>query len=219
MGIFNLFKTGKTLVGGKADQAAQAIEDADPILFAEQDIKKMSDELKVAQSNVAKMKASKMQIERDMKELQDELKTRKEQGSQLKQAGKTAPLTKVVERIGLLMDELAPLESSLKTTKGYLKQHEDNTIKLKSAVDEATRDLRSLKAMAQVTKSTEALAEVSTAGADSALAKFKERKRKQQNRLDEATALMETQNAGDDLDEDIDKALGNSKQKDILDSL
>lgn len=225
MGFFNLFKTVKKSADIKADQAAQAIEDSNPIGYAEDDLKNIRADLVTAQGNVAKMKATEMQVKREIKELEDKLKARRTVGSDLKAAveggdkSKQALLMKVVEDIKSIGDELEPLKASLKQTQIHLKQQEENVEKLRKGKEEAERDLRSMKAMEQVTKSTEALATVNTANTESSLAKFKDRKTKMQMRLDEANALNEAQSGGDTLDAEIEKAMGNSANDDILASL
>ncbi len=224
MGLFNLFKTVKKSADIKADKAAQAIEDSDPIGYATADLQGIKNDLATAQANVAKMKATEMQVKREIKELEEKLKARRTVGSEMKAAveagdkSKQAILMKVVEDIKSIGEELEPLKASLKQTQAHLKQQEENADKLRKGKEEAERDLRSMKAMEQVTKSTEALSTINTANTESSLAKFKDRKTKMQMRLDEANALNEAQ-SGDDLDAEIEKAMGNSANDDILASL
>lgn len=223
MGFFNLFKTGKKYADGKADQAAQAIEDKDPILFAEQDLKQVRADLKTAEGNVASLRATKITMERELKELKAELETRKAQGSKLKaqkgdEAATDPTMVKLMAKIKQLISQVSTKQASLDTILGNLNTHEANYEKLKAAVEEGEADLNEMKAVEQVTQSTEALSQVSTGNADSALAKMKARKKKQQERLDKANATVELQNSGD-LDSEINNALGDSETDDIFNSL
>jgi len=221
MGLFNLFKSAKKAVDIKADEAAQAIEDQNPIGHAQDDLKAIENDLRTTEQNYAKLKATKLQFKRDIDGINDQLAVRKPQYSKAKAAVEAGDdsvadrMRKLGDRIVSLTEELEPLEVSMKDISNKMVIQEKNKEKLRKGKEEAERDLRSMKAMEQVTKSTEALNTVNTGDTTSSLAKFKERKRKMQMTLDEATVLSETLNEGDDLD-DLDSE---SKRNDILGDL
>ena len=218
MGLFNGLKN---LFVAKSNEAEQKIEDANIVAFSEEDIRKMKSELAVAKDNFAKIKATKMQIERDIATKEEELNLRKGQAKDLKaDPAKLELAQKVAEICMKLIAEIDNLKKQLANTEKVLAQQEANVHEYGEAVDEAIRDLQEMKAQEQVTKSTESLATINADGASSVLAKFQERKRKIQNRMDVAQAHHEADTAGN-LDAQVDAALGTKQlaSKNFLDSL
>lgn len=218
MGLLNGLKK---LFVAKSNEAEQAIEDKNIISFSEQDIREMKNELLKAKDNFAKIKATKMQLERDIATKNSELETRKEQARTLKADPAKLELAQKVASICMqIMSDTEALKQQLTMIETTLAQQEKNVSDLGEAVDQATRDLQFMKAQDQVTKSTEALSSVNVDGASSTLAKFNERKRKQQHKLDTAQAHLEADTAGN-LDAKIESALDTKgvASKNFLDSL
>lgn len=225
MGLFSIFGTLKKKAEIESDKAAQKIEDSDPVGFAENDLKGIKKDLNTAQSNVAKMMAQENDIKDQISDLKSELESRTASGRKLKKQfedgdeGKKALLDKVIAKIRSIKEELEPLEESLAEIQGHRAKHEANVEKLRKGKEDAERDIRSMKAMEQVTKSTEALAEINVGNSESKLASFKDRKKKMKMRLNEASALNDIQNSGDNLDAELDAALGDSVNDSIYDEL
>lgn len=214
-----LFSAIKTFVVGKSDQAAEAIEDKNRVMFAEQDMKEMEEQLRNAQQNYGKMKAQVMGIDRDITAKTSEKESWISKAKALKEQGKEDLALQCAEKSVAIGSELEALESQKKLVEGHLSQQEANVAKLRSAIDQGKRQLQTMKTMEQVSKSTESLLDVNQTGVNNALSKFEERNRKAQAELDEKSALLESQSAGD-LNSEVDAALGgDTKAKDLLASL
>lgn len=216
MGLFGAIKT---FVVGKSDQAAEAIEDKNRVMFAEQDMKEMEEQLRNSQQNFGKMKAQVMGIDRDITAKTAEKESWLEKAKSLKAQGKDELALQCAQKSVDIDAELDALQSQKKLVEGHLSQQENNVAKLRSAIDQGKRQLQTMKTMEQVSKSTESLLDVNQSGVNNALSKFEARNRKAQLELDEKTALLESQTAGD-LSAEVDIALGgDNKAKDLLNSL
>ena len=219
MGL-GLFKTIGKLFTAKSAEAAQAIEDKNLVSFSEQDVRDLEQELAAAKANYASIKATLMGVERDLVAKQSELGTRKEQAKQLKEQEKLELAQKVAGLCLGILEDVKALEQQVTMLKTSVSQQEHNVGELGEAVDQAKRDLQAMKAQEKVTKSTEALSSVNTSGAQGTLAKFKERREKQQHKLDAAQATLEADTAGN-VDASVEAALGtkDAASKNFLDSL
>ena len=217
MGLFGAIKT---FVVGKSDEAAEAIEDKNRVMFAQQDMKEMEEQLRNSQQNYGKMKAQVMGINRDITAKEDEKEGWIDKAKALKEQGKEDLALQCAQKSVDIGGELDALQSQKKLVEGHLTQQESNVSKLKSAIDQAKRQLQTMKTMEQVSKSTESLLDVNQTGVNNALSKFEARNKKAQLELDEKTAQLESQTAGD-LDSEVTKALGdnNAAAKDLLSSL
>ena len=216
-----LFKGLKNLFIAKSNEAEQKIEDANIVSFSEEDIRNMKQDLITAKDNFAKIKATKMQIERDIASKETELATRKGQARDLKADPAKMELAEKVAGICLtIMSEIDGFKKQLTMIETTLVQQESNVSELGEAVNEAIRDLQFMKAQEQVTKSTESLSTINADGVSTTLAKFQERKRKMQMKMDTAQAHHEADTAGN-IDKKIDDALGTKQvaNKSFLDSL
>jgi phage shock protein A len=217
MGLFSaLFTLGK----GKSDQAAEAIEDKNRVLFAEQALKDIEAELQKAQKNFGSMKAQVMGIDRDVADKSSEYDGWISKAKELKAAGNEELALKAVNKSIVIKEELASLEQQKTLVSNHLKQQETNVTTLRGKLDVGKRDIQSMKSIEQVTRSTESILDVNQSGVNNALSKFEGHKRKAQMELDEKNALLEAQNAGN-LDAEIDAALGgnDAEAKNLLDSL
>ena len=213
MGLFGAIKT---FVVGKSDQAAEAIEDKNRVMFAEQDMKEMEEQLRNSQQNFGKMKAQVMGIDRDITAKTSEKESWIEKAKGLKEQGKDDLALQCAQKSVDIDGELEALQSQKKLVESHLAQQESNVTKLRSAIDQGKRQLQTMKTMEQVSKSTESLLDVNQTGVNNALSKFESRNRKAQLELDEKTAMLESQTAGD-LNAEVDAALGgDNKAKDLL---
>lgn len=216
MGLFGAIKT---FVVGKSDQAAEAIEDKNRVMFAEQDMKEMEEQLRNSQQNFGKMKAQVMGIDRDITAKTSEKESWIEKAKGLKEQGKDDLALQCAQKSVDIDGELEALQSQKKLVESHLAQQESNVTKLRSAIDQGKRQLQTMKTMEQVSKSTESLLDVNQTGVNNALSKFESRNRKAQLELDEKTAMLESQTAGD-LNAEVDAALGgDNKAKDLLANL
>jgi len=217
MGLFGaLFTLGK----GKADQAAESIEDKNRVLFAEQALKDMDEQLRNSQQNFGKMKAQVMGIDRDIASKTTESDSWITKAKALKAQEKESLALDCVKKSMAIKTELEALTSQKTLVESHLKQQEANVTKLRGSIDTGKRQLQSMKAMEQVSKSTDSLLDVNQSGVNSALSKFEAHTRKAQLELDEKTSMLEVQNAGD-LGLEVDAALGgdNKAADDMLASL
>jgi len=214
MGLLkNLFTWGKA----RSDEAAEKVENSDPIGFAKQEIQEIEDQKNAARTNVGKMKAQILAIKRELKENQSEYDNTISKAKALKESKPELAL-KLAERAAETKEAIDTNEVSLKTLEGHLEKQQKNFDALEKAVKQANRDLKSMKSMDQVTKSTEALNSVDLEGSESALSKFKGRKERMKMKMDEVEAIADTK--GEDLDAQADAALGKgSKGADLLASL
>ena len=209
----------KTLVKGKSDQAAEAIEDTNRVMFAQQSLKEIEDQLRKAQTNLGSMRASMLGTERESKEKTEELASWTAKAKALKEQGKMDLAVQVAEKCMQIQSEVETLKTQYATYERNAKQQEENVTKLRLSLDKGKRQVQQMKSMEQVTKSTEALLEVNTSGVATAISKFDEQVKKSQAKLDQANAMMESQTAGN-LDAKVEDALGgDTKASDFLNTL
>lgn len=216
MGLFGAIKT---FVVGKSDEAAEAIEDKNRVMFAKQDMKEMEEQLRNAQQNFGKMKGQLIGLNRDIAEKTSEKQNWVDKAKALKDEGKEELALKCAQKSVDIQGELDALDSQKNLIEGHVKQQEANVEKLNTAIEQGKRQLQTMKTMDQVTKSTESLLDVNQSGVNNALSKFEERNRRAQAALDEKTAILQSQTVSD-LDSEVEAALGgDNKAKSLLDSL
>ena len=215
-----LFKNVKTFLKGKSNEAADVIEDKNRIMFAKESLNDMQDQLRNAQQNLGKIKAQLMGIERDVNKKNEEHDLWIEKARVLKVQEKMDLAMQCAQKAVDIKSEIESLESQKKMIVGHVTQQEANVTKLRTSIDSAKRQFQSMKAMDQVSKSTESLLDINVTGVDNALSKFEEYNRRTQADLDEKSALLEAQSAGD-LTNEVDEALNlkGAKANSLLDSL
>ncbi len=111
-------------------------------------------------------------------------------------------------------------KSILEQQQELLAQQEKNRTDLQQLLTDSESNLNALKSMEDVRKSTDALSEVDTEGAQSLAAKIKERQDRAKQRFNTSKATLEaSKDPSKSLDEETEAALGTTKGSDLFDSL
>lgn len=212
-----LIKSLFGLAKAKSDEAAQKIEDENAVSFAQQDIAKLKEKISEAVRNVGKIKGTVMSVEQDITTLEKETEDRTESAKKLLEAGKEDIAQKQCAIIERLQSEIETKKSILDEQKSLLAEQEKNRADLQNLLSDAESNLNTLKSMEDVRKSTEALSQVDTEGANSLAARIKERQERARNRFNTAKAIREVSKDGKtSLDEETAAALGNSAGSGLL---
>lgn len=215
MGLLGrMFNIGKAKVEG----AVEAAEDKNAVALAKQDVEEMKKLLNEATVNVGKIKGRIMGYERDLKAKKSEKKDLEEKAVQLLEAGAEEVASEVAIQIEAVEAEVSTLTAALAQQKNLEKQHSDTQNTLRQKINQAESQMRQLQTMNEVEKANAALTEVNQDGANSALSRFENRLKKQQERLDASTATIQAQKdaSPEALDDKINAALGKSAGSDTL---
>jgi phage shock protein A len=212
-----LIKSLFGLAKAKSDEAAQKIEDENAVSFAQQDIAKLKEKIAEAVRNVGRIKGTVMSVEQDITTLEKEIEDRTASAKKLLEAGKEEIAQKQCAVIERLENEVETKKSILEEQKNLLGEQEKNRLDLQNLLSDSESNLNTLKSMEDVRKSTEALSEVDTDGANSLAARIKERQERARNRFNTAKATREASKGGkESLDEETAAALGNSAGSSLL---
>jgi phage shock protein A len=216
MGLLsNLFKWGKV----QEKKMSNALENGNEVDFAGQDLEQMEKDYRVVLENMGKIKARKLSLERDVREKKEEITDRMEKAEALLNGGNEELAKKHCEIVEDLETEVGALEGALKQQNDLYVLQEKNKNELKSAVDQAKRDIKIMKTMSDVAKSNESISVVDTSNSTSALSAFQDRKKKMQEKLDVSKAMLEEKHENNSLEAETQKALGKSKGSDLFNKL
>lgn len=185
MGLFN---TLGNLFRAKKEEAAEAIEDANRSVLADQAVRDIETELNKARENFARMDATHRTLERDIAKHREELTTRTQQAKQLKAANNLELALQVAQQVVKIQSEIDGLATQMAQIDSIRAQQKGNIEELTAAHEEAKRDVQTMKATAQITESTRALSSVDAEGSSSALARLAKYKERQAQDLDLAQA-------------------------------
>jgi len=214
MGLKILGALGNMFKAADAN-AAEKIEEANLTDFAKLDLEKMRTELQKVTRNLGEIKGRLMTMKDDIADKKKESKDRMAKAEQLlaSEAKNAEELAQAQCAKSESLDaEIEALTTALKQQEQLYTTQEANKNQLKETIRDCESQLNIMKTMEDVTKSNEALSAVNMDGAKSASAKFAERQKKMQNRLNVSAALAEETKDGDaTLDDATNAALGNVK--------
>lgn len=216
-----LFKALGGWLKAKDREAAEAIENQNLTEFAKNDLEAMQGELRKVTQNLGSIKGRTKTMEDEIKEKKTEIKDRTAKAEQLIAADKEELAAKQCAIIETMQAEVEALTDALKQQQQLYNTQVTNRDKLRESIQACESELRLMKTQEEVTKSNEALATVNVDGAQSAVSKFQERRKKMQERLNTSQALAEEQQASsnDSLDAETAAALGQSKGSALLEKL
>lgn len=212
-----LIKSLFGLAKAKSDEAAQKIEDDNAVSFAQQDIAKLKEKISEAVRNVGKIKGVVMTIEGEITELEKEIADRTASAEALIEKGKEDIAAKQCAVIETKQSEVEVKKGILSQQQELLAQQEKNRTELQQLLTDSESNLNALKSMEDVRKSTEALTQVDTDGAQSLAARIKERQDRAKQRFNTSKATLEaSKDPSKSLDEETQAALGSTKGSDLL---
>lgn len=202
----------------KDAQAADAIEQEHEVDFAKQDLESMQRDLRQVTNSMGEVKATLAGLKRDLAEKQRAIANNEGDARSLLDRGKEALAVKVCAEIEAMEAEAEVYRNSIAQQEGMLKTLESKRLQLQQAYKQAQSSLRMMKTMDAVSRASEKIATVKVGDSSSALARFKEREKRLQQRMDKAKAIneMASQDSGETLQQEIDEALGRGKGSSVL---
>jgi len=208
----------KRWIVAKDSEVSDGIERGHEVQFAKQDLDNMKKDLGLLVSNVGTIKTNITKLKRERSEMQEESEQHERDAVLLLKAGREELAERHAGKIESLETGIKNLESSITQQEALLKTQQAQREKLRTSVDEAENSLRMMESMNAVAKSTEKISSVKIPGTDSALARFKERQARIQERLDKAQAIQETleENASSSLDKETAEVLGKTGGSEVL---
>lgn len=214
-------KTLFNVAKAKDAEAAEALEDANAMSLAKQDVAKMQEQLAEVTKNLGSIKGRVKGLERGITEKKQMMKDDEHKALQLLEASKEDLAQQVAARIESTKAEMESEQILIKQQKDLCSKHDANKAKLQQAIQDCESELKMMKTMNEVNKSNEALTVVNTSGAESARSKFQARREKMQAKLDTSSSILEEQESGapGNLDNEVEAALGKSKGSDTLAAL
>jgi len=219
MGFLKLFKNIGRAADAKADEGAQAIENANMVAFGKQDIEKMRNDVRTIKGNIGSIKAEIAVLEDKIKGIKSAMKKHEDDAVALMEAGQETLAEQHAAAIGPLEEQVTTLTEALRSQNDILADQIKNKNELAAAVQQAEADLVTIKAMDDAAKANQNLAQISTSSGTSALAAFKERKDAAKKNFIKSKAMKEDDSAESSLDDATAAALGTSSGKSRLAAL
>lgn len=205
----------------KDADASEKIERGQEVEFAKQDMEKMKKDLAVITSNVGTIKSTITRLRRELTEMQREKEKREKDAVALLEAGNEELAKRHAVRIEALETSIQTTEAAIDQQEGMLATQQAQRKKYMDTVGEAENSLRLMESMDAVAKSTEKITAIKVEGTSNALASFKERQKRIQQRLDKASAIQEIaeEESGDALEKETEAALGRTAGSATLERL
>lgn len=216
----------KTLGGwfrAKDRVASEKIEDTNLVEFAKNDLEDMQKDYTAVQENIGHIKARISQLNGDIKDINDQVSTNTNKATQL-----IAKATPEAENLAKqICASIEALEAKLKINteavaqqEKLLAQQEETKDTLESHMQECKNELEIMKTQQDVTNGNQTLVHVNAGSSGSAVEKFKERRRKLDEKLAFSSAMVEqSQDHATSLAEKADKVLGTSKGSTLFDKM
>ena len=205
------------LIKAKDSAAAEAIENANTVAFAKQDMEKLEKDRDEARNAVATIKAEVARLERDVHSKKMAIAAKTADAEALLAKENEGLATQVCALIEDLEAETNVLEKALAQQQNLCNQQEQQYHQLNQAMSDAKRSLKMMQTMEAVAASTEKTSSVKIADGGSALARFKQREAAVQARLDKAQATSDLSvPAEEKLDDQVQAALGQGKGGSVL---
>jgi len=214
-------------VGGwfraKDREAGEKIENSNIVEFARNDLEDMNKDLMTVRENIGHVKARIGQLTGDIKDINDQISNNTSKAEQLLSKGtpEAENLAKqMCSAVETLQQKLQMNKDALAQQEKLLAQQQETKAVLEQHVEECRNELDLMKTQQEVTKGNESLVAVDAGASGSAVEKFKERRRKLQEKLSVSQAMVEeTQEHSQSLSEKADKLLGTDKGSALFEKL
>lgn len=204
-------------VKAKSSETAEAIETANAVAFARQDLENLEKDRDTARNAIASIKAEIARLERDVNDKKAAVAAKTADAEALLAKGKEDLAKQVCGLIEEMEGEIPVLEKALEQQKQLCSQQELQFHQLNQAVSDARRSLKMMQTMEAVAASTEKAAGVKIGDGSNALARFKKREAAIQTRLDRAQAASALSLPAEQrLDDQVKAALGSGKGVSVL---
>ncbi|MBI5185110.1 MAG: PspA/IM30 family protein [Nitrospinae bacterium] len=204
-------------VRAKSSETAEAIETANAVAFARQDLENLEKDRDSARNAIASIKAEIARLERDVNDKKAAVAAKTADAEALLAKGKEDLAKQVCALIEDMEGEIPVLEKALEQQRQLCLQQEQQFHQLNQAVSDARRSLKMMQTMEAVAASTEKAAGVKIGDGSNALARFKKREAAIQMRLDKAQAASALSLPAEQrLDDQVKAALGSGKGVSVL---
>ena len=202
----------------KDSEVAEKIERENEVAFAKQDLESMQNDLSQVTNSIGEVKATLIGLKRDMGNKERNIRNLEEDARSLLEKGREDLALKICAEIESLQTEVNILKNSVEQQEKLIQTLEDKRRVLQDAVRQAESSLRILATMASVARASEKVSQVNVGNSSSALARFKDREKNVQRRLDKAKAINEMQDtdSGKALGKEVDEALGRGRGNEVL---
>lgn len=216
------FKALKGFLRVSDRKAADSLENTDPVEFAKNDMEDMQSDLRTAQENLGHIKARMGQLTDDMKEIQEQIDNNTAKAKALLAKG-TPDAEELARKLCTAVEGLEQKQEVNKQAmvqqEALLKQFESTKDTLEEHIQECQSDLEIMKTQKEVTDANKTLVNVDAGKSGSAVERFKERRRKLDEKLRVSTAMVEETKAPESLTSQADKLLGTTKGSALFASL
>jgi phage shock protein A len=210
-----LFKSLFGLARAKDRDVANAIEEKNIIGFAQNDLEDIQKDLDKARDNIGHIKGRIKSITEEIADLDDQIKNNLSKAEQLIGTGKPGAeelARQMCAKADSLDAQKKVQERALESQKKLLEQQESVEKELEGAFEECHNEMELMKTEHEVTEGNDSLTKVDSSSAQSAVSKFRERRKKMTEKLYTSEALAEqTKERGKSLDQKADELLGNNK--------
>ena len=204
-------------IQAKDTETSEAIEDANAVAFAKQDLVQLEKDRDTARDEIASIKAEVARLERDVAAKKAAVAAKTADAQALLDAGKEDLATQICALIEDMEAELPVLEGALAQQLNLCSQQETQYHQLNQAASDARRSLKMMQTMEAVAASTEKAASVKIGDGSSALTRFKKRESTIRLRLDKAQAASELSLPVEQrLEDQVKDALGTRKGSSVL---
>jgi phage shock protein A len=216
MGFMNLFKNIRRSADAKAQEMAEQIEADNVVEFGKQDIAKMKTDLQVIRRNIGSIKGEIAVLEDKEKGIMAQIKKHDEDALALSEAKQEDLANQHAEAAVALESQLESFREALKKQRSLLDEQLKNKMEFEKVIQQAEANLVTIKALDDVTRANENLAQISTSSGTNALAAFKEREEMARKRFHQSQAMKEENSTDNSLAAETAKVLGKSAAKDRL---
>jgi phage shock protein A len=227
MGLFN---AAKGFFRAKDRQAGEAIEASDPLGFAQNDLDDIEKNVASTRENIGHIKGRISVITDEITDLTEQITNNTNKAEQLiakvdalegqKKTDAETLAQQMCAQVETLEKKKAVQDQALQSQKNLLTQQEGVLKELEAAYEECKNDMELMKTQQEVTDANNSLQKIDVNSAQSAVAKFEERRKKMKERLATSTAMAEqTTQHSQTLEQKADALLGNSKGSALFEKL
>lgn len=201
-------------------EKSEAIERANAVAFAKQDLEQLEKDRDAARDAVATIKAEMAQLERDVRDKRAAIAAKTADAEALLGRGEEELAARLCGLIEDMEAELPVLEAALERQRELCAQQEAQYQQLNQALAEARRSLKMMQTMEAVARSTEKASSVKIGDGSSALSRFKQREAAVRLRLDKAQAASALNVPAERrLEDEVRSKLGGGKGSAVLERL
>jgi phage shock protein A len=218
-----IFKSMGGFFRAKDRQAAEAIEKQNIVGFAQNDLDDIQKDLDKVTHNIGHIKGRIQSITDEITDLTTQISnsTSKVEKLLAKQSTDAEALAQqICAQIENLEQKKAVQEKALTDQKALLTQQQGVEQELRSAFDECKNEMELMKTEKEVTDANKSLEQVSIGSAQSAVSKFRDRRKILREQLYESKAMAEqSKESSKTLDQKADELLGKTKGSDLLEKM